>query len=293
MIDKYSIKDLEVISGIKAHTLRIWEQRYQLLSPNRTETNIRWYSNEELKHLLNVCLLYNHGFKISKIASLPKEKINEEVNSLINSKASPIDQIDFLIMSMVEFKEELFNKVVDNYTNKYGLEKTLEEIIFPFLTKVGYMWQTGTICPAQEHFVSYLIRQKIIAAIASKSIPSNPNLPKVVLFLPDMEIHELKLLFINYFLKIRGYKVFYLGQAVPTEDLIKINEVIKPDFFLSVFTQSFKEGSIDEYVNEILEKVNDGILILTGYQIANYKGSLPERVKTFQTSEELLALMSK
>jgi len=176
----YSIKDLETLSGIKAHTLRIWEQRYQLLKPHRTNTNIRLYTNEDLRRILNVSLLNKSGTKISKIASLNDNELYEQVNKLTKESDNNADQIESLILSMIELDEERFEKIVNSCILRLGLIKTIDEILFTFLQKIGIMWQTGSINPAQEHFISNLIRQKIIVAIDGQIIKRDITSKKVI-----------------------------------------------------------------------------------------------------------------
>jgi DNA-binding transcriptional MerR regulator len=189
MICKFSIKDIEKLSGIKAHTLRIWEQRYGILKPNRTDTNIRWYDNDELKNILNVSLLNNHGYKISKIAGLSKEEIASEVTKIVDSTSKECEQISSLIISMVEMDERRFEQIISNQILRNGFSYTIEEVIYPFLHKIGVMWHTGSINPAQEHFITHLIRQKLIVAIDGQIVIEKNQSKKFILYLPENELH--------------------------------------------------------------------------------------------------------
>ncbi|HEX8549673.1 MAG TPA: MerR family transcriptional regulator, partial [Cytophagaceae bacterium] len=202
MVDQYSIRDLEIITGIKAHTLRIWEQRYSFLVPSRTDTNIRYYSGNQLRELLNICVLYNHGVKISQIAKLDQASIANKVNSIIKDEPSLAGQVDLLIIAMVELDEIKFHKTLEANIAKLGLSESVESIIFPFLRKIGFMWQTGAINPAQEHFITNLIRQKIIAEI--DKYPPAGSETKAVLFLPENEMHEISILYYWYLCKKNG-----------------------------------------------------------------------------------------
>src|SRR6478736_1342000 len=170
---KYSIKELEQLSGIKAHTIRIWEKRHHLIQPERTQTNIRLYSDDDLKKIINVSVLNNHGVKISKIANLTADDLNKQVITLAESQNSTDLYIDQLVVSMVDLEEEAFEHLISSLTMKFGLERTITEIIYPFLDKIGILWQTGNISPAQEHFISNLIRQKLIVAI--DALPISPK----------------------------------------------------------------------------------------------------------------------
>jgi DNA-binding transcriptional MerR regulator len=282
---RFSIKDLEKLSGIKAHTLRIWEQRYGILKPERTDTNIRWYCNDKLKHLLNVAFLYDHGFKISKIACLQPEEVITEVNKIVDSEISECDQIRGLVMSMVELDEERFEKIISNNIKHKGFSFTIEKIVYPFLNKIGMMWQTGSINPAQEHFISNLIRQKLIAAIDSQKPAKNDMPKKFVLFLPDGELHELSLLYFNYLLRSLGHQVTYLGQTVPFEDLQKVVEIKKPDHIVSVLT-NYKND-----LNEFIEHLSDAFpfsgILLSGCQVMDHAPPA-KNVTFFHYPQELI-----
>ena len=289
MIAKFSIKDLEKISGIKAHTLRIWEQRYGILKPERTDTNIRWYSNDELKQLLNITLLYNCGYKISKIATLKYADLSVEVNKIIESKAMPSEQIDGLIISMVELDEERFEKIITDNIHAKGFAYTIESVVYPFLHKIGIMWQTGGINPAQEHFISNLIRQKIIVGIDSVKTKPESTKNKFVLFLPENELHELSLLYFNYQLKSLGHTVIYLGQSVPQIDLEKVIEIKNPQYLVSVFTHAMENPL--EYIQELSSKYQKVKILVSGMQITQFEGSLPQNVQLFRTPSDLLGLI--
>lgn len=290
MIARFSIKDLEKLSGIKAHTLRIWEQRYGILKPERTDTNIRWYCNTELKQLLNITLLYEHGFKISKIACLKNNDVISEVNKIIDAQFSVCDQIRGLMLSMVELDEERFDKIISNNILHNGFQNTVEKIVYPFLHKIGIMWQTGSINPAQEHFISNLIRQKLITAIDGQVTPQNKNSKKFVLFLPEGELHELSLLYFHYLLKSKGHKVIYLGQSVPLLDLQKVFEIRDPQYILSIFTLVFENP--ESYIKELSKAFPKATILLSGCQLLDKGIKLPKNVHSFNTPGELDPLIN-
>ena len=148
-MNEFTIKDLENLSGIKAHTLRIWEQRYNFLKPKRTATNIRYYSNEELKTILNVSLLTKYGFKISHIDKMNPQQIREKISSLGHAEAQKEKAVNELIQQMVDLDTKSFEKLFENHIVSKGLEKTVTQIIFAFLEKIGILWQTSNINPAQ------------------------------------------------------------------------------------------------------------------------------------------------
>jgi DNA-binding transcriptional MerR regulator len=284
MFSNFSIKDLEKLSGIKAHTLRIWEQRYGILKPKRTDTNIRLYCNDELKQLLNIAMLYNNGYKISKIAALPTNIIIAEVNKLTAKPTEASNQIDCLIIAMVELDELKFEKVIANNTLHNGFAATVENVIYPFLQKIGIMWQTGSINPAQEHFISNLIRQKLIVAIDGVAVSMHSESKKFVLFLPDNELHELALLFYTYLIKARGHQVIYLGQSVPMEDLRKVTTLRNTDFIVTVFTQI---NEVEKYVTKLMNEFKDQTILLSGHQLFGLKLKLKSNTHIFLNSTDL------
>lgn len=287
---RFSIKDLEKLSGIKAHTLRIWEQRYGILKPERTDTNIRWYCNDKLRHLLNVTFLYEHGYKISKIATLEPAAVIEEVNKIVDTKITVCDQIRGLMLSMIELDEQRFEKIISSNIQYQGFSYTIEKIVYPFLNKIGVMWQTGSINPAQEHFISNLIRQKLIAAIDGLVPPENAAAKKCLLFLPDGELHELSLLYFNYLLKSQGHRVTYLGQSVPFTDLQKIMEIRQPDYLISAFTHISEEPF--EFINLLSETFPSCTILLSGSQVVGKNFSLPANVKVFNCPPDLPGLIN-
>ncbi|MDF2438819.1 MAG: MerR family transcriptional regulator [Bacteroidota bacterium] len=286
---RFSIKDLEKLSGIKAHTLRIWEQRYGILNPERTDTNIRWYCNDKLKHLLNVTFLYEHGYKISKIALLSPGQVVEEVNKIVDKEENVCDQIRGLVLSMIELEEDRFETIISNNINNHGFTYTVEKVVYPFLSKIGVMWQTGSINPAQEHFISNLIRQKLISAIDTQKAPANENCKRFILFLPDGELHELSLLYFNYLLKSQGHRVIYLGQSVPLRDLKKVVEIREPEFLISVFTHI--SGEPDSFIKELSETFHKTKIFLSGCQVVDKFDRLPSNVHAFCTPQDLLELV--
>lgn len=275
---RFSIKDLERITGIKAHTIRIWEQRYNIITPQRMSNNIRFYSNEDLKRILNVSILNNNGLKISKIADLTSDQLNIEVKKIVDSNASENNQIEGLIMSMIELDEDRFQEIISKNVSKQGLIKTIEETIYPFFEKIGILWQTGAINPAQEHFISNLIRQKIIVSIDSVSIKPDPNKDTFLLFLPESELHEISLLVYTYLLKTKGYKVIYLGQSVPYEDLRAVVHSIKPQKIVAAFTNPFAEGMLQEYLNKLSYDFPHCTFFVSGYQFIRESVKLPKNI---------------
>ena len=292
-MSSYSIKDLEQLSGIKAHTLRIWEQRYNFIIPKRTETNIRYYDDEDLKLILNVSLLRENGYKISKIAEMDKEQLTQAVLDITEKNSSFSDQIHSLVLAMIDLDEDRFEKIMSTNILQTGFENTMFNIIFPFLSKIGVLWQTGSISPAQEHFISNLIRQKLIVAIDGCYVPTKEVNSKYLLFLPEGELHEISLLFCHYLIKSRKNKVVYLGQNVPIEDLFQTCEIYKPDYLVSVFTSAPLQAKVQEYINTLSKNLPNSMLFLSGYQIIGQDLRAPENVRFFLRLEMLLKVIEE
>ena len=276
-MSNYSIKDLEQLSGIKAHTLRVWEQRYNLLNPKRTDTNIRFYDDQDLKLILNVALLNDNGVKISKIASMASHEIREEVMKLTERSLTHDDQIHALTICMIEMDEERFDKILSTNIIKLGFEQTMLNIIDPFMSKIGVLWQTGAINPAQEHFISNLVRQKLIVAIDGQL--SKGGGKKFLLFLPEGELHETSMLFASYLIKNKGHKVIYLGQSTPYEDLLSVYNLHQPEFLLTVITTSPSSEFVQEYLNSLSTSFPNAQILVTGYQVIGQDLIFPANVR--------------
>lgn len=287
----YSIKDLEQLSGIKAHTLRIWEQRYNLLNPKRTDTNIRFYDDDDLKLILNVALLNDNGFKISKIASMASEEIRDEVIKLTDRSLTHDDQIHALTICMIEMDEDRFDKILSTNILKLGFEQTMLNIIYPFMSKIGVLWQTGAINPAQEHFISNLVRQKLIVAIDGQI--SQGGGKKFLLFLPEGELHEISILFASYLIKSKGHKVIYLGQSTPNDDLLSVFKLHQPEYLLTVITTSPSSEYVQEYVNALSERFSSCQILVTGYQVIGQDLVFPKNVRQMNYIRDIKELLEE
>ncbi len=279
MTSKYSIKDLERLSGIKAHTIRIWEQRYNLVSPDRTDSNIRLYNDEELKHILNIASLVKAGNKISHVVKLEKQEITKRIQELV---ANPINvdaffatQTDNLVIAMLDLDDSKFEKVINTSNLKYGFEETMLNVIIPFLQKVGIMWRTGEANIIQEHFISNLIRKKALVAIDGYSGTAAPDAEQWLLFLPEGELHEIGLLFSKYLLKVRGKKVMYFGQTVPVEDIINYCKEYKPSYILTFFTAAYSQDGIKAYMKRLTDEVKDTKILAAGSQVMGWEPEWP------------------
>ncbi len=282
----FSIKDLENLSGIKAHTIRIWEKRYSLLTPDRTETNIRYYSLQNLQRLLNITLLYNNGYKISKIAKVSEEKIPMLVREIVSENSTKSHSINAFKLAMINFDQTLFFNTYNTLINTKTFREIFHEIFIPLLTELGFLWQTDTISLAHEHFITSLIKQKILINTEKLQTaePTKKEKP-FVLFLPDNEIHEIGLLYLNYEIILRGYKSIYLGQTVPIEGLVDLLKYFPSVNFVTYFTVSPDKDSISKYVLDFQKQINtknDGELWILGTQTKYLKPEkLPEKIKIF------------
>jgi MerR family transcriptional regulator, light-induced transcriptional regulator len=263
----YSIKDLEKLSGIKAHTIRIWEQRYRLIAPSRTKTNIRYYDDTDLRLLLNLALLNKNGIKISKLATMTREDIAEKVSQISAVNFEYDTQLDALTISMIEMDEFKFDKILNTNIQQMGFERTMMEVIYPFLERLSLLWLTGSVNPVQEHFMSYLLRQKVIVAIDKETLVQGRDVTKFVIYLPEGERQELSLLFMHYLLKARGHKVIYLGTDISFEDLRDACCIHKPDYIFTLINEPFAKISVQKYLDTISSHCQNCQILLSGYQV--------------------------
>jgi len=288
MPNQYAIKDLERLSGIKAHTLRIWEQRYGILKPERTDTNIRYYTSDDLKRILNISLLNCNGFKISKIAKLQDNEIIKQAQSILNNYNKESDQIDNLVLCMMEMNELKFEKIISNCIIHFGFENTIEKIIFPFMRQIGNMWQVGIVNILQEHFITHLVRQKIIVGIDGLFPEPLTNPKTFLMYLPSNELHELGLLYCNFLIKAKGHKCLYIGQSVPFNDLFSISNIANPDIIVTTFTNRMEGISTQEYLNNLANSFQNSTIMVSGRQffIPNEPITLPKNVILFESHEQ-------
>jgi len=292
----FSIRDLENLSGIKAHTIRIWEKRYNLLAPERTATNIRTYSLASLQKLLNITLLYNNGYKISKIAKIPEDELPIVVRELVAKNSTKSHAINAFKLSMINFDLALFQKTYNSLVAERSFREIFWEVFIPLLNELGLLWQTDTISPSHEHFITNLIKQKIYISTEKIQAVEPSREDKVfVLFLPENEIHEIGLLFINYELLLRGYKTIYLGQTMPLESLTDLQKYYTNLHFLSYFTVIPTKDGLEQYIedfNNILSPNGASKLWILGRQTQYLtKDKLPDHIRSFESVEHLSAAL--
>jgi DNA-binding transcriptional MerR regulator len=290
-MDSFTIKDLENLSGIKAHTIRIWEQRYSFLKPNRTGTNIRIYSNDELKTLLNVALLNKFGFKISHIDKMNTGEINEKILSLNQQEALQDRIVNLLIQSMVDMDIDSFEDILDDFIEAKGIEKAISQIIFPFLQKIGILWLTNHINPAQEHLVTNIIRQKLIVGI--DTVRSTVKIDKsVLLFLPETEYHELSLLFMNYMLKNKGVNTIYLGSSIPLRDVESVVKFKRPDYIYTHLTTLSPRFNFEKFIDNLSKNFLNTPVIISGQITNTYERKILPPIKFKRSYAEVMEFLA-
>ena len=290
--NNFSIKNLEHLSGIKAHTIRIWEKRYNLFEPERTNTNIRLYNLENLQKLLNVTLLNNNGYKISKIASLSPQEINENVHKLTINKNADDWSIGLFKLAMINFDQRLFTKTFNDLLEQFSFSEIFKNVFVPLMNELGVLWQTNSISPSHEHFITSLVKQKIHAMCEDLQQKSTRRTDRrFVLFLPDNEIHELGLLYLQYEVLNNGFQCVFLGQSVPIESLSNLVDIGEPITFISYFTIEPAQDKIESYLNtfnsEIIENIDSELWIL-GYQVQFMSDEMPDKMRKFRSIDDVI-----
>ena len=288
----FSIKDLENLSGIKAHTIRIWEKRYNILEPMRSNTNIRNYDLLSLQKLLNIVLLHDYGYKISKIASYPADQIPILVREIISEKSAKSHAISAFKMAMMDFDQELFFSTYAQLLSEKSFKEIFYDVFIPLMTEMGLLWQSETISPAHEHFISYLIKQKLLINTEKLQVLKPTKTDKVfVLSLPMNEVHELGLMYLNYETLLHGYKTIYLGESMPIEDLTDLKKHFKSIVFVSYLTVQPDKDSVNDYIKRMIEELldeNTELWYVGRMTEFIKKESLSDSVKVFNSITDLI-----
>jgi len=286
-MSKFTLNDLESITGIKSDTIRMWERRYNILSPNRTPTNRRWYDDDDLRKLINISVIYHNGIKISRIAAMDDKEILERASSFSEGSKTPEDIISSMILAMNSFEENAVNEVILKSVINRGFEKTFTEVLFPFLHKVGIMWHTGAIDLTTEHFITSLFRQRLISAADSLPAAMSAQGKRVLMFLPEGEYHELGLLFYYYVIKKRGHRVLYLGQSTPFDSMISACAKWSPDIVITGLKTELNTSDPEEYLRK-LSAVSGIQKIYAAGVMANHADKLNlKNVKALRTETDL------
>lgn len=283
---KFSISDIEGLIGIKAHTIRVWELRYNLVPAKRTATNIRFYSEEDLRTLLNIVALNENGYKISKIARMESNAIANLVQQLKSDLSKDSLQIMTLCKATIAYQELEFKKVLNGCISEIGLVRTMELVVFPFMKKLGMLWQTGAVDPAHEHFASNLIRERIIIEINKVGQPPILKTKKFLLFLPEAEMHENGLLFAKYLVKSRGHESLYLGLETPYSDLKKVADSYRPDFAFTFLTSLNLGKNINKIIGKVMDHLNVPLLV-TGSLISEFDVLVQDRLTPLKNVRDM------
>lgn len=266
----------------------MWEKRYEIINPKRTPTNIRYYDDEDLKFLLNIALLNKNGIKISKIAKMDRAEIAEKVAAISEINFEYGTQLDALTLSMIEMDEFKFDRIIRTNIEQLGFEKTMIEVFQPFLDKLSLLWLTGSVTPVQEHFISYLIRRKIICSIDKEPVISSANTKSFIVFLPEGERQELSLLFMHYLLRARRFRVIYLGQDITLGDLQDAKQVHNPDFVFTMVTETFAKAPLRPYLEQISQIFPNTRLLVSGYQVIAQRISSNENIRVLKSLPETI-----
>jgi DNA-binding transcriptional MerR regulator len=286
----YSIKDLEYLSGIKAHTIRIWEKRYHLLDPNRTDTNIRSYSDHDVRRILNVALLIKNGYKISNVAAFDESKLQAEVLRINRNLTDPEKNIDQLLFHTVNLDTFGFEQLLDKIIGEFGFSKTILQVVFPFFERIGILWQAGSIFTAHEHFVSNLVRNRLIRETGK--FERNESAQTVLFFLRENEWHELSLLYFNFLAAQAGLRCVYLGQSLPFEDLSNLLINSEFDFVCTSFIQAIEKTELEQYLANLSLVFNRNKILIAGRQVIIHKPKLPSNVLLIKNSSDFVKKIS-
>lgn len=289
----FSIKDLENLSGIKAHTIRIWEKRYNVLEPMRTDTNIRLYDLASLQKLLNITLLHDFGYKISKISKYPPETIPALVREIVTNKTAKSHAISEFKIAMMNFDQELFFNTYDWLTKEKSFQEIFYDVFLPLMNEMGMLWQTDTITPSHEHFITFLIKQKLLIQTEQLQIRKPTKTDKVfVLSLPMNEIHELGLMYLNYEILAKGYKTIYLGESVPIDSLKYLKNHFESIVFVSYLTVQPDKDNVNEYITEMKQVLESDTTSLwfIGRMVSHIDPAIvDEKMQVFQSIEALVS----
>lgn len=286
----YSIKDVEKLTGVKAHTIRIWEKRYNIIEPKRTEKNIRYYLDDDLKQILNIALLNRHGIKISKISDMNNAEILRRVAEIADIDESFEGQLDTLTISLIDLDEEKFLKIFNKNLQERGFVETMLEVIYPLLDKLAMMWITGSIKSIHEKFVSNLIKRKSIVYIDGLKSTRQETF---LIYLPEGEMNELSLLFLNYLISSHGFKVINAGVDVSIEDLIETKGVRVPEYIMTIVNDSLSGQQLETYIDHICNEFPDSEVVLSGIQVETMSPDYNGRVNIVKSSEETMVYLDK
>ncbi len=289
----YSIKDLEQITGIKAHTLRIWEQRYDFIHPNRTATNIRYYSDDDLKIILNISFLKDHGYKITDINKMSADKVRRAVNALIDNGYGFSEKMHALTLAMIELNEEKLEKIFREYIKEYGLEQMMTQIIFPFLNRMTFQTNDGFINTVHKQFISNFIRRKLVGAIEAEKTTCGQKAETYILFASPEEKSEICLLFSHLILKKNKRRVINLGLDVKPQELRAISKDFLPDYIFTTLFSPASQLKMSQYLSTISSIFpSTKILITTRPHNDQLVKSLPKNVELISSGSKFISFVT-
>jgi MerR family transcriptional regulator, light-induced transcriptional regulator len=291
-MNNYSIKQLELISGIKAHTIRIWEKRYGVFSPQRTETNIRRYNEKDVQLILNIVLLTRNGFKISKVANKSSQEIAQLIRQLTTQQpSSDKNNLEPLLLSILSYNQSEFKSLLNQRIEEQGLEKTFENTLIPLLYQIGILWQTRTINSTHEHLFSNIIRQTIIFHTEQIKEPKK-NSSLFLFFLPEGEYHEIGLLFYNYIAKKMGHQTSYLGQSTPVDDVVQMAKAVNPTIIFTSTSTKISKVNLLDVLKTLQKKVPHCHLFISSSIINQDRIDIPKNINVVTTLESFTKKLS-
>ena len=282
---------LEQLSGVKAHTIRIWEKRYGIIPNRRSETNTRYYLDEDLQTILNIAVLNKNGLKISSIAKMSPEQIRQKVANHCEVDEVFEDQIDGLMLAMIELNEYKFLKIINHYIEVRGFEKTMSEVLYPFLDKLSIMWVTGSVRGVHESFVTSIIQRKLCYEIDRLASEPKDVMKRFLIYLPENEGHELSLLFLYYILRSRGANVLFLGSNTPLAEVLDGYQIFNPDFIFTLINDSFADIPLQPYLDKLSAAAPNAIIGISGYQTMTQELTPTQNVKVFSSLHEIVTFI--
>jgi MerR family transcriptional regulator, light-induced transcriptional regulator len=283
----YSINDIEKLSGVKAHTIRIWEKRYNIIPNRRSESNIRFYEEDDLQLILNIAHLNKRGIKISKIATMSHDQIKQKIADYCDVDVIFENHIDGLMLSMFELNEYKFLKILNHHIKDIGFEKTMDEVIYPLLDKLSVMWIAGSVKGVHENFINNIIRRKLSVEIDKIELVPEECKKKFLIYLPEYEAHELSLLYVFFLLKKYGADTLYLGTQISINDVADAVEIYKPDYIFTLFNDSFSETPLQPYLNNLQQLAGKATVLVSGYQTLQQKIELPKNMELLNSLNEV------
>jgi MerR family transcriptional regulator, light-induced transcriptional regulator len=260
----YTLYELEKLTGILAATIRVWERRYNIIKPKRTDTNRRWYDDDDLRRLINISTIYHGGIKISKIAKYSESELKEKAEFLTRDTTGSDITINSLIVAMLSLNGNAVNEILLRSIINTGFEETFSNVVFPFLRRVGIMWHTGSVNIGAEHFITNIFRGRLISAIDSLPPANDQKNKRVIMFLPDNEFHEMGLLFYAYLIRKLGHEVLYLGQTTPFSALAEVNEKWHSDILVTGTLSYLPIPEPQDYLNNLSSAFKSQKILVSG-----------------------------